>query len=75
MHLTNYSINKFNKDFQFNKSIEDENVGHKRSMIQVFEMLQSHGHNIDEAWLNIKKIIIKTFCCAEPYLVHYYRPL
>ena len=39
MHLTNYSINKFNKDFQFNKSIEDENVGHKRSMIQVFEML------------------------------------
>ena len=49
MHLTNYSINKFNKDFKFNKSTEDENVGHKRSMIQVFEMLENDGYDIDTA--------------------------
>ena len=75
MHLTNYSINKFSKDFKFNQSTKNENTGHKRSMAQVFEMLAEKKHNIKKAKLEIKKLIIKTFCCAEPYLVHYYRPL
>ena len=37
MHLTNYSINKFSKNFKFNENNEDENVGHKRSMKQLFD--------------------------------------
>jgi len=39
MHLTNYSINKLNEEFQFNSDNEKENTGHKRSMKLVFEML------------------------------------
>ena len=38
MHLTNYSINKANPDFKYNKSAEKDNVGHKRSMSSVFNV-------------------------------------
>jgi tubulin polyglutamylase TTLL6/13 len=31
MHLTNYAINKFSPDFQGNKHIDNDNLGHKRS--------------------------------------------
>ena len=32
MHLTNYSINKYNKKFEFNEDEEKDGVGHKRSI-------------------------------------------
>ena len=38
MHLTNYSINKHSKDFIFNTTAEDMNVGHKRSIKCVFDV-------------------------------------
>jgi len=40
MHLTNYSINKFSKNFEFNTDCANENTGHKRSMKLVFKMLK-----------------------------------
>ena len=39
MHLTNYAINKLSPNFIFNKSEEEDNMGHKRSLsaaMQVF---------------------------------------
>lgn len=32
MHLTNYAINKSNKDYEKNKGSQDDSVGHKRSL-------------------------------------------
>ena len=38
MHLTNYAINKDNPNFVFNKSVEDDDVGHKRSLKAVMKV-------------------------------------
>ena len=62
MHLTNYAINKKSKKFIFNTSKEDDNIGHKRSMIAVFNSLEEDGHDIKTLWIEIKKTIIKTLC-------------
>ncbi len=71
MHLTNYSINKLNDNFIFNS--KNEGVGHKRSMQVVFANLKEQGHDVDLLWVKIKKIIIKTLSCGQPYLSHYFK--
>jgi len=40
MHLTNYSINKFSKNFVFNETSDQDDVGHKRSIKSVFKYLK-----------------------------------
>lgn len=41
MHLTNYAINCKNKGvFQFNKSLEEDNKGHKRSFQSVLDWIK-----------------------------------
>jgi len=40
MHLTNYSINKFAKNFIFNTDENAMDVGHKRNVKFVFEYLK-----------------------------------
>lgn len=40
MHLTNYAINKDNLNFKFNVDVNEMNVGHKRSLSSVFEVLK-----------------------------------
>jgi tubulin polyglutamylase TTLL6/13 len=60
MHLTNYAINKFSKNFVFNTSEEAMDVGHKRNIKFVMEFLKSEGHNVALLWKKIKKLIIKT---------------
>jgi tubulin polyglutamylase TTLL6/13 len=62
LHLTNYAINKKSKKFIFNTNKEDDNIGHKRSMIAVFKTLEEEGHDIKTLWREIKKTIIKTMC-------------
>ena len=41
MHLTNYSINKNNKNFIFNNDKDVDDVGHKRSLSSVLEYLEA----------------------------------
>lgn len=41
MHLTNYAINKDNSNFVFNEDEEEADVGHKRSLISVFQVKYS----------------------------------
>jgi tubulin polyglutamylase TTLL6/13 len=36
MHLTNYAINKFAENFEFNEDAEKDDVGHKRSLEAVY---------------------------------------
>ena len=38
MHLTNYSLNKKNPDFEFNQEEDADDAGHKRSMSSVFRV-------------------------------------
>lgn len=40
MHLTNYAINKLSDKFVFNNDEQDQNVGHKRSLSSVFELMK-----------------------------------
>jgi tubulin polyglutamylase TTLL6/13 len=39
MHLTNYAINKNSENFIFNESVNDMNVGHKRSLTSIYKHL------------------------------------
>lgn len=42
MHLTNYAINKFHKDYEKNGSDE---IGHKRSLTYTLKYIEEQGHN------------------------------
>ena len=59
MHLTNYSINKTNKEY---KSNDDETacVGHKWTLKALWAYLQKKGINTDKIWENIVDLVIKT---------------
>ena len=39
MHLTNYAINKNNKNFIYNTSDQNMNKGHKRSLTAIYKYL------------------------------------
>jgi tubulin polyglutamylase TTLL6/13 len=47
IHLTNYAINKTNKKFVFNTSEHNMNVGHKRSLTSIYNLLTSKGYNVE----------------------------
>lgn len=72
MHLTNYAINKFNKDFQQNDG-NDAGSGHKRLMSWVFQHMKESGVDTDKLWREIKLLALKTLCVAQPQLAHNYR--
>lgn len=46
MHLTNYAVNKENPNFIFNESINEMNVGHKRSLTSVYKQIEDDGHDV-----------------------------
>ncbi|ELU15475.1 hypothetical protein CAPTEDRAFT_121093, partial [Capitella teleta] len=64
MHLTNYSINKKNTEYQSNT---DENIcqGHKWGLKPLWGYLRKQGINTNPIWENIKDVIIKTIICSE----------
>lgn len=45
MHLTNYAINKNNKNFEFNVNEEEDFKGSKRSVKRFYEFLAEKGLN------------------------------
>jgi tubulin polyglutamylase TTLL4 len=67
MHLTNYSINKNNTEYQANKGTqEDVNESYSkwnfRTLRTAFEEL---GLNYDVSFLRINDVIIKTLISVE----------
>lgn len=56
MHLTNYAINKENPKFIFNKNAEQADVGHKRSLLSVFQVIVSEilTYKVHFSYLNLK---------------------
>ena len=73
MHLTNYAINKRNKNYCKGGEEDDDNA-HKRSILAVFNVLKNEqGADIDLIWRQIKDIIIKTLLGVQPELSHIYK--
>jgi len=55
MHLTNYSVNKYNVDYEISKSSkEGENTGSKRSLKYLFEYLRTRNHDAAKLWKDIQ---------------------
>lgn len=72
MHLTNYSLNKDNKDYKQPGSVEDDE-SHKRSITQIYKQLKEQGVDTDKIQREIDQIIIKTMVSVQQDLMHSYR--
>lgn len=66
MHLTNYFINKNNRDYQINNDCNSLN-GCKWTLTRFWRYLNEHHSHIDtkRLWEDIKEIIVKTMICCE----------
>uniref|UniRef100_A0A3B5AL55 Tubulin tyrosine ligase like 4 n=1 Tax=Stegastes partitus TaxID=144197 RepID=A0A3B5AL55_9TELE len=67
MHLTNYSVNKKNSEYQAN-SDDKACQGHKWALKALWQFLGSKGINTTLIWEKIKDIVIKTVIASEPYV-------
>lgn len=67
MHLTNYSVNKKNSEYQSN-SDDKACQGHKWALKALWQFLGSKGVNTSLLWEKIKDIVIKTVIASEPYV-------
>lgn len=67
MHLTNYSVNKQNSEYQSN-SDDKACQGHKWSLKALWQYLDSNGINTAQIWEKIKDMVIKTIIASDPYV-------
>ncbi|KAM3849920.1 tubulin monoglutamylase TTLL4 [Diretmus argenteus] len=67
MHLTNYSVNKKNSEYQSN-SDDKACQGHKWALKALWFYLGSKGINTTLIWEKIKDIVIKTIIASDPYV-------
>jgi tubulin polyglutamylase TTLL6/13 len=74
-HLTNYSLNKHNPNFQEPSEAEPENAdhGHKRSLTSVFRTLSQQGLDIDNLKTEIEDIVRLAIISIQPLLATNYR--
>ena len=73
IHLTNYAINKFSKNFIYNSDANNTTVGHKRSLVFIWDHIDKNGGNSTVLRANINDIIIKTLCAVQPKLKQCFR--
>lgn len=50
MHLTNYAINKASNKFEFNRSSDRMDIGHKRSLSSILHKIKELGHDSEVLW-------------------------
>ncbi|KAA0716055.1 Tubulin polyglutamylase TTLL4 [Triplophysa tibetana] len=67
MHLTNYSVNKKNSEYQSN-SDDKACQGHKWALKALWQYLGSQGVNTTVIWEKIKDMVIKTIIASDPYV-------
>ncbi|KAJ8004433.1 hypothetical protein DPEC_G00135660 [Dallia pectoralis] len=67
MHLTNYSVNKKNSEYQNNDS-DKACQGHKWALKALWHYLGSRGVNTTLIWEKIKDIVVKTIIASDPYV-------
>jgi len=68
MHLTNYSVNKFNANFVTNCDPSADGVGSKWSLTALRKYFASMGVKDDFIWARIEEIMIKTILSIEPLI-------
>ncbi|XP_040842459.1 tubulin polyglutamylase TTLL4 isoform X1 [Ochotona curzoniae] len=69
MHLTNYSVNKKNAEYQANAD-ETACQGHKWALKALWTYLSQKGVNSDAIWEKIKDAVVKTIISSEPYVTN-----
>nr|XP_048315324.1 tubulin monoglutamylase TTLL4 isoform X1 [Myodes glareolus]XP_048315325.1 tubulin monoglutamylase TTLL4 isoform X1 [Myodes glareolus] len=69
MHLTNYSVNKKNAEYQANAD-ETACQGHKWALKALWNYLSQKGINSDAIWEKIKDVVVKTIISSEPYVTN-----
>ncbi|KAM7105923.1 LOW QUALITY PROTEIN: tubulin monoglutamylase TTLL4 [Molossus nigricans] len=67
MHLTNYSVNKKNAEYQANAD-ETACQGHKWALKALWNYLSQKGVNSDAIWEKIKDVVVKTIISSEHYV-------
>ncbi|KAG7322410.1 hypothetical protein KOW79_013756 [Hemibagrus wyckioides] len=65
MHLTDYSVNKKNTEYQ-NNSDDKACQGHKWALKALWQYLDSEETNTTLIWEKIKDIVIKTITASDP---------
>ncbi|XP_064189483.1 tubulin polyglutamylase TTLL7 [Anguilla rostrata] len=70
MHLTNYSVNKHNENFERDETADK---GSKRSIGWFTEFLRTHDHDVAKFWGDVSELVVKTLIVAEPHVLHAYR--
>ncbi len=66
MHLTNYSVNKYNANFVANVDPSADGVGSKWSLTALRKYFAGIGVNDEFIWTRIEEIMIKTILSIEP---------
>ncbi|KAI1891976.1 hypothetical protein AGOR_G00149250 [Albula goreensis] len=70
MHLTNYSVNKHNENFERDETVDK---GSKRSIGWFTEFLRTNDHDVAKFWGDVSELVVKTLIVAEPHVLHAYR--
>ena len=73
MHLTNYAINKTNKDYERNKEKDSDDVGHKRSLTFTLKFIEERGYDSSKVMSDIEQTIIKSLLTVQPSIAHTYK--
>ncbi|XP_065354577.1 tubulin polyglutamylase TTLL13 [Calliphora vicina] len=69
MHLTNYSVNKKNSQYE---SCDSDDCGSKRNFGAINSWMRRQNYDVKGFWDRIDDIIIKTILSAWPILKHNY---
>uniref|UniRef100_A0A671QWE4 Tubulin tyrosine ligase-like family, member 7 n=1 Tax=Sinocyclocheilus anshuiensis TaxID=1608454 RepID=A0A671QWE4_9TELE len=70
MHLTNYSVNKHNENFERDETVDK---GSKRSIGWFTEFLGTNDYDVAKFWGDVSELVVKTLIVAEPHVLHAYR--
>lgn len=71
-HLTNYSLNKKNDNFQQPENAYEANKGSKRSLTSVYKEIEKCGGDISKIQHDIESIIRITIGSVQPFLLNNY---
>ena len=64
-HLTNYAVNKSSDKFVANKSVEEDNCGHKWSLRALKDWMHTQGIDAERIMQEVDKLVVKTLVAVE----------
>ena len=66
MHLTNYAINKTASNYVANENADGTGKSHKRSLKEVYKIIEEMGLKTEHLVKSIDDLIIKTIIAGQP---------